>query len=174
MYSTVGSHVAHPSKAKIKTPIIWAHPAIGKSYVVEKGVYANKFMDWDVEFNARRDAWIANHSNTIQGTTEFKEAKSYYQQHWKAIPDFENFVRREWERITLKARDENKILVASPHMLLQMFPEQFNSVLTMSYDAFMKRSIARGDGGNPHGWKTDVDATINALSANPVFAGKVK
>lgn len=173
MYSTVGSHVAHPSKAKYDTPIIWAHPAIGKSYVIEKGTYANKFMDWDVEFNHRRDSWIAKHSGTVEGTPEFKQARSYYQMNWESIPEYEAFVRREWERITLKAHDENKILVASPHMLLKMFPDKFNSVLTMSYDAFTERSKDRGD-SDPHGWKTDLDATLTTLKANPVFASKVK
>lgn len=173
MYSTVGSHVTHPSKAKYKTPVIWAHPAIGKSYVIDEGTYANRFMDWDVEFNSRRDAWIASHSNTIEGTPEFKKARSYYQMNWETIPDYQAFVAREWERITLKARDENKILVASPHMLLKMFPEEFNSILTMSSDAFISRSTSRGD-SDPHGWKSDLDNTIALLSANPVFADKVK
>lgn len=173
MYSTVGSHVAHPSKAKYDTPIIWAHPAIGKSYVIENGTYANKFMDWDVEFNHRRDSWIAKHSGTVEGTPEFRQARSYYQMNWESIPEYEAFVKREWDRITLKAHDENKILVASPHMLLKMFPDKFDSVLTMSYDAFTARSKERGD-SDPHGWKTDLDATLTTLKANPVFASKVK
>jgi hypothetical protein len=78
MCSTVGSHVAHPSKAKIKTPIVWAHPAIGKTALIDNGTYADKFMDWDVEFNGRRDAWIAQHSKTKIGTKAFKKVKTKY------------------------------------------------------------------------------------------------
>lgn len=173
MSSTVGSHVAHPAKSKIKTPIIWAHPAIGKSYVVEKGTYAHRFMDWDVEFNHRRDAWIAKHSGTVIGTDAFRQQRSYYQMNWKNIPDYQEFVKQEWKRIKAKANSENKILVASPHILLEMFSDEFSSVLTMSHDAFVKRSIARGD-SDPEGWKSDLDVTINTLSANPIFARKVK
>lgn len=173
MYSTVGSHVAHPAKAKIKTPIIWAHPAIGKSYAVNQAAYSDKFMDWDVEFNRRRDAWVAKHSNTELGSNEFRKQRSYYQMNWESIPEYQEFVKREWKRITTKAKDENKILVASPHMLLRMFSDQFDSVLTMSEDTFIQRSTERGD-SDPVGWKSDLDATINALSTNPVFARKVK
>ena len=173
MSSTVGSHVAHPAKGKIKTPIIWAHPAIGKSYVIEKGTHAHRFMDWDVEFNHRRDAWIAKHSGTVIGTDAFRQQRSYYQMNWKNIPDYQEFVKQEWKRIKAKANSENKILVASPHILLEMFSDEFSSVLTMSHDAFVKRSIARGD-SDPEGWKSDLDVTINTLSANPIFARKVK
>jgi hypothetical protein len=55
LLSTVGSHVAHPAKTSNTTSIIWAHPGIGKSYVVENTRYKNRIMDWDVEFNRRRD-----------------------------------------------------------------------------------------------------------------------
>ena len=173
MYSTVGSHVAHPAKAKIKTPVIWAHPAIGKSYTIENSSMSHRFMDWDVEFNRRRDAWIAKHSGTELGTPEFKERRSYYQMNWRTIPEYQNFVKREWNRIKAKANEENKILVASPHILLEMFADEFDSVLTMSQEAFIERSTARGD-SDPMGWKSDLDATISRLSANPVFASKVK
>jgi hypothetical protein len=108
MCSTVGSHVAHPAKSKNKTAIIWAHPAIGKSYVIDQGTYSHQFMDWDVEFNSKRDVWIANHSNTEIGTDEFKKMQSYYQMNWDKIPDFIEFVEQEWKRITIKANTENK------------------------------------------------------------------
>ena len=173
MYSTVGSHVAHPAKAKIKTPVIWAHPGIGKTHLIEDGTYSHRFMDWDVEFNRRRDSWIAQHSNTEIGTPEFKEARSDYQMKWRKIPEYQNFVKREWSRIKQKANDENKILVASPHMLLELFADEFSSVLTMSKEAFITRSTQRGD-SDPSGWKHDLDITISSLMANPVFASKVK
>jgi hypothetical protein len=131
MLSTVGSHVAHPAKTKNKTSIIWAHPGIGKSYVVENTKYKNRVMDWDVEFNARRDVWIAQQTNTQIGTPEFKNAKTDYQVNWKDKPDFIEFVSKEWNRIKRKANNENKILVASPHMLLELFGKDFNKVLTL-------------------------------------------
>jgi hypothetical protein len=131
MLSTVGSHVAHPAKTKNKTSIIWAHPGIGKSYVVENTKYKHRIMDWDVEFNARRDVWIAQQTNTQIGTPEFKTAKTDYQVNWKDKPDFIEFVSKEWDRIKRKANNENKILVASPHMLLELFGQDFNKVLTL-------------------------------------------
>jgi hypothetical protein len=36
MIAGVGSHINHPGKAKYKTPIVWAHPAIGKTYALDE------------------------------------------------------------------------------------------------------------------------------------------
>jgi hypothetical protein len=100
MSSTVGSHVAHPAKSKNKTSIIWAHPAIGKTYSVENGKYKNKIIDWDVEFNRKRDEWIAKQTNTQIGTPEFKLVQNEYLINWKNHEDFIQFVKNEWERIS--------------------------------------------------------------------------
>jgi hypothetical protein len=45
-------------------------------------------MDWDVEFNHRRDAWIAQQTNTIKGTEDFRIARNEYLINWKNYPDF--------------------------------------------------------------------------------------
>ena len=129
--STVGSHVAHPAKSKNKTAIVWAHPAIGKTYSIESGNYKDKIIDWDVEFNRKRDAWIAHQTGFQIGSSEFKSARNEYLINWKNHKDFIQFVESEWKRVKALANTENKILVASPHMLLTLFSEDFNKVLTM-------------------------------------------
>ena len=176
LLSTVGSHVAHPAKTSNTTSIIWAHPGIGKSYVVENTRYKNRIMDWDVEFNRRRDQWIAKHSGVDIASPDFAKTRTYYQINWKQIPDFQAFVASEWSRVKQKANDENKILVASPHMLLELFTEDFNAVYTMQIDDFVTRDMARRSvtKENTTLWKQGIDETINALSANPVFRSKVK
>jgi hypothetical protein len=118
LLSGVGSHVAHTSKAKSKTAVIWVHPAMGKTYTVENTQYKDQIMDWDVEFNRRRDAWIARQSGTEIGTSFFKIARNEYQINWKNHEDFQEFVTKEWNRVKELANKQNKILVASPHMLL--------------------------------------------------------
>ena len=174
--STVGSHVAHPAKSKNKTAIIWAHPAIGKTYSIEQGKYKDKIVDWDVEFNRKRDAWIANQTGFQIGSPEFKSARNEYLINWKNHKDFIQFVESEWKRVKALANAENKILVASPHMLLTLFSEDFNKVLTMEQEDFVKRNVARNanDEENSIKWKQGIDATINVLSSNPVFASRVQ
>lgn len=175
MLSTVGSHVAHPAKTKNKTSIIWAHPGVGKSYVVENTKYKNRIMDWDVEFNARRDVWIAQQTNTQIGTPEFKNAKTDYQVNWKDKPDFIEFVGKEWNRIKRKANNENKILVASPHMLLELFGQDFNKVLTLGEQDFIDRNVQRGaTKKNSKLWKQGIDQTLLAYGTNPMFNSKIK
>jgi hypothetical protein len=107
---------------KISTPILWAHPAIGKTYSVENGGFADRLIDWDVEFNRKRDLWIAQHSKTLLNSDDFKSARNEYLINWANHPEYIDFVKEEWERVKQKANRENKILVASPHMLLQLFP----------------------------------------------------
>ena len=175
MYSSVGSHVAHPPKSNNKTAIIWAHPAIGKTYLINDNKYSHQFMDWDVEFNKRRDNWISQHSNIEIESDLFKSTREYYQIHWDEIPEFKKFVTKEWERIKAKANIENKILVASPHMLLQMFPSEFDSILTMSSEDFVNRNVNRGySEENSLLWKEGIDESINILQQNDLFKNKIK
>jgi hypothetical protein len=58
MIAGVGSHINHPGKAKYKTPIVWGHPGIGKTYALDNTGLGESVIDWDVEFNRRRDKWI--------------------------------------------------------------------------------------------------------------------
>lgn len=175
MIAGVGSHINHKAKASNKTDIIWAHPGIGKTYVMENSKYKDQVMDWDIEFNHRRDAWIAKQSGTEKGTPQFKNARNEYLINWKQHDDFVNFVSEEWKRVKSLANSQNKILVASPHMLLQLFPDDFNQVLTMDRDDFIQRNVARGanDAENSALWKDGIDATINTLSTNPIFGKKI-
>ncbi len=175
LLSGVGSHVAHPSKAKSKTAVIWVHPAMGKTYTVENTQYKDQIMDWDVEFNRKRDAWIAKQSGTEIGTDSFKIARNEYQINWKNHEDFQEFVTKEWNRVKDLANKQNKILVASPHMLLQLFPNDFNQVLTMSKEDFIERNVARGANSaeNSELWKIGIDNTINSLANNVDFGRKV-
>ena len=175
MIAGVGSHINHPGKAKYKTDVIWAHPGIGKTYVMENSKYKDQVMDWDVEFNHRRDAWIAQQTKTIKGTDAYKQARNEYLINWKSHPDFQKFVKNEWKRIKQLANSQNKMLVASPHMLLQLFPDDFNQVLTMDRDDFIQRNVARGanNAENSALWKDGIDATINSLATNPVYGKKI-
>lgn len=175
MIAGVGSHINHPGKAKYKTDVIWAHPGIGKTYAIENTQYKDQIMDWDVEFNHRRDAWIAKQSGTIKGTDAYKAARNEYLINWKNHPDFQKFVKSEWKRVKQLANSQNKMLVASPHMLLQLFPDDFNQILTMDRDDFIQRNVARGanDAENSALWKDGIDATINSMATNPVYGKKV-
>ena len=147
---------------KISTPILWAHPAIGKTYSVENGGFSDKLVDWDVEFNRKRDLWIAQQSKTLLNSDDFKRARNEYLINWTDHPEYIDFVKDEWERVKQKANRENKILVASPHMLLQLFPQDFTKVITMSEGDFVTRNIARNANNRENSlkWKAGIDQTI--------------
>ena len=102
---------------------------MGKSWSVENGKFKDRIIDWDVEYNAIRDQWIAEHSNTKIGTKKFNEAKYEYLVNYEKYPDYVQFLTENWERIKQIAKQENKILVASPHSLLRIL-ELYLQVMT--------------------------------------------
>ena len=163
MIAGVGSHIAHSSKSNNNTAIIWGHPAIGKTFSKKNGKYGDKYIDWDDEFNRKRDAWIAEHSGTVAGTDEFKAARNEYLINWSQHEDFKDFVKQEWKRVKNKANQQNKILLASPAMLLSLFPNDFSKVITMSDEDFIARGLARGD-SNPKAWKDGINARLQFIS----------
>ena len=109
--------------------IVFGHPGIGKTFSFEQGKYKDRFIDWDVEFNEKRDKWIEEHSNTVKGTEAYKKVRNEYLIYPEKHKDYSNFITNEWNRVKEKAKLENKILFASPHTLLKMFSEDLHALL---------------------------------------------
>ena len=148
--------------------IVYGHPAIGKTYSVEHGSHAGEFIDWDVEYNEKRDKWIEDKTNTKKGTPEYKKARNEYLIYPEKHPDYVEFLTKEWNRVKAKAKRENKILVASPHNLLKLFTEDFNYIIDLESSDFINRNIQRGgDERNSKLWKEGIDNTINNVQGIP-------
>lgn len=142
--------------------IVFGHPAIGKTYSIEHGKYKDKIIDWDVEFNKKRDRWIENHSNTTKGTPEFKKARNEYLIYPEKHEDYVKFITSEWKRVKNKAKKEGKILFASPHTLLKMFPEDFTRIINVKSEDFVNRNVKRGDKEKESIlWKEGIDNTLS-------------
>lgn len=149
--------------------IVFGHPAIGKTYSLESGKYKDKIIDWDVEFNEKRDKWIEDHSNTVKGTPEYKKARNEYLIYPENHPDYVEFIKSEWERVKNKVKKEGKILFASPHNLLKMFPQDFNRIINLKDDDFIKRNIGRGGKEKESKlWKEGINETISNTTGIPV------
>lgn len=155
------------------TDVIFGHPAIGKTYSFEKGKFKDKFIDWDVEFNSKRDKWIEQHSNTKKGTPEYKIARNEYLIYPEKHPDYIKFITDEWNRAKEEAKKQNKVLFASPHTLLKLFPQDFTKIINLSTEDFIKRNISRG--GKEHEsrlWKQSIDDTISNVRGIPMYVLK--
>ena len=167
-YQNVLNYVQSQYGVLNKSAIIWAHPAMGKSWSVENGKYKDQLIDWDVEFNKKRDAWIAEKSNTEIGSKEFNKVKKQYLtdsvKHPEKYQDFIEFYTQEWNRVKNKARLEGKILVASPHILLKLFPQDFDKIITMDDETFIQRNMERGGTEKDSiSLKQDLNATLSQL-----------
>lgn len=149
--------------------IVFGHPAIGKTYSLESGKYKDKIIDWDVEFNEKRDKWIEDHSNTVKGTPEYKKARNEYLIYPENHPDYVEFLTEEWERVKSKTKKEGKILFASPHNLLKMFPQDFDRIINLKDEDFVKRNIERGGKERESKlWKEGINETISNTTGIPV------
>lgn len=149
--------------------IIFGHPAIGKTYSLESGKYKDKLIDWDEEFNTKRDKWIEDHSNTVKGTPEYKKARNEYLIYPENHPDYVEFLTEEWERVKSKTKKEGKILFASPHNLLKMFPQDFDRIINLKDEDFVKRNIGRGGKEKESKlWKEGINETISNTTGIPV------
>ena len=149
--------------------IVFGHPAIGKTYSLESGKYKDKIIDWDVEFNEKRDKWIEDHSNTVKGTPEYKKARNEYLIYPENHPDYVEFLTEEWERVKSKTKKEGKILFASPHNLLKMFPQDFDRIINLKDEDFVKRNIERGGKERESKlWKEGINETISNSTGIPV------
>mgnify|MGYP006391740705 CR=1 FL=1 len=152
--------------------IIFGHPAIGKTTALQ-GKYKDRFIDWDVEYNEKRDRWIEEHTKTKKGTKEFKDARNKYLIYPENYPDYIEFLTREWNRVKNKAKKENKILLVSPHNLLKLFPNDFNYIIDVESSDFISRNINRGgDKTNSKLWKEGIDKTISNVNDIPKYTIK--
>lgn len=149
--------------------IVFGHPTIGKTYSLESGKYKDKIIDWDVEFNEKRDKWIEDHSNTVKGTPEYKKARNEYLIYPENHPDYVEFLTEEWERVKSKTKKEGKILFASPHNLLKMFPQDFDRIINLKDEDFVKRNIERGGKERESKlWKEGINNTILNTTNIPI------
>ena len=152
--------------------IIFGHPAIGKTTALQ-GKYKDRFIDWDVEYNEKRDRWIEEHTKTKKGTKEFKDAWNKYLIYPENYPDYIEFLTREWNRVKNKAKQENKILLVSPHNLLKLFPNDFNYIIDVESSDFISRNINRGGNKtNSKLWKEGIDKTISNVNNIPKYTIK--
>lgn len=147
LYCSVGSHTNHPVKVSYQTPIIFKNPKLGLStYFKNHPEVRHYIMDFDDEFNELRNNWIANklgieyYVDKIDDegyvytdiNPEFIKAKNKYLAEHSNDEDFQNLVRNSWERSKKRANQQNKILVCSQSVVLNMFPNDFSKALLLS------------------------------------------
>lgn len=170
MYTTVGSHINHPSKVDYDVPIVYKHPKLGLTIFLEKNPDAhNDVIDFDEFFNGIRNVFIEQKTGvtrTLEGwedehlaeydNPQWEETKNTYLREHQDDEDFRNLVTSAWNQAKKQAKEQNKILLNSSSIVLKMFPKDFTKVITMS----------AGD-ATVHGmdadWKASIDNTLRGL-----------
>ena len=75
-----------------------------------------------------------------------------------------------WKEAVEEAKATNKILVVSDMLMLREFEKDFDKVITISKDLFIKRSKLRNDyNDNTESWKNNIDKTLSLVPKEKLF-----
>lgn len=126
-----------------ESSIIWGHPAIGKTTYLETH---DDIIEWDKEVNPKRNKFIQEQidpNNELDEYT-FNKKRQEYMANFAAHPEYEQFLRNEWQKLKAKAKRQNKKIFASPLPLLRMFPQDFDLVINLNNREFLRNNTNRG------------------------------
>lgn len=153
-----------------KAQIIWGHPSLGKTTYLT--AYPNSIIDWDNEFNPIRNQFIAETlGDDSQEAKEvfLREAYNYIRGNGaynpnmvQAYEDYKQMIQNTWETTKINAAKTNKKIFASPTILLELFGDDFDLILTMDSETFRRRK--------PGG--ADQKQSIDNLLSRPDFVSK--
>ncbi len=150
---------------KSQYSIVFAHPAIGKTWSVTNGILKDKIIDWDTRFNIRRDEAIAQHEGIRLEDPNFRAVREDYLINPESHEWYMDFMSQVWKEVKAEAKRDNKILVVSPHILLKKFAKDFNVIINIDEKTFIDRNIKRkaNNRKNSKLWKEGIDNTIESL-----------
>lgn len=143
--------------------IIWGHPALGKTTYLT--AYPDSIIDWDNEFNPVRNQFIAEtlgDSSQEAKQVFLKEAYNYIRGSQEYNPNmvqayetYKQMIINTWETTKDKAAKSGKKIFASPTVLLELFGNDFDLVLTMDPATFSRRKPGGRD------WKQSIDSLLS-------------
>lgn len=147
-----------------ESKIIWGHPALGKTTYLM--AYPDSIIEWDNEFNPIRNEFIAK----VLGDSSQEAKQEFLRQAYnyvsgvgeydvsmiEAYEQYKQMIVSTWEQVKQKAAKQNKKIFASPTILLTLFENDFDLVLTTDQDTFLGRK--------PQGlaWKQSIDLLLNS------------
>ena len=137
--SLVGMHFAHPSKYKAKPIILYGYPHIGKT-TSATGQYKDTLLDFDLVFKDARDKFLINLHDTEYADQDYNAFKTQFlaevsrnsdlntaNNDNKNVAAYIRLIDKYWELAKKIAVTENKILIASPSILLKRHTSDFQA-----------------------------------------------
>lgn len=141
-----------------KPKIIFGHPGLGKTFLRETN---NDFIDVDNDYKEDHTMQkiLRNHAKNTRKKEDFIE--------------WENFITTWWNKIKNDAEKTGKQIFVSNLPILEMFPTDFDKVITMSRETFIERSKQRNDYipgiDGTEGWKDSLDAAISNIDKSKII-----
>lgn len=141
-----------------KPKIIFGHPGLGKTFLRETN---NDFIDVDNDYKEDHTMQkiLRNYAKKTRKKEDFIE--------------WENFITTWWNKIKNDAEKTGKQIFVSNLPILEMFPTDFDKVITMSRETFIERSKQRNDYipgiDGTEGWKDSLDAAISNIDKSKII-----
>jgi len=156
--------VLQPTEVKIKSTdkIIWGHPGLGKTTFREQN--PDKVLDFDVDFKPEvaKRLGLPKEKQTSKDLNEWRNDSNKR--------EFETVMREVWQEALAKAKQTGKMLVVSDMMFLKENLQDFDKIITISKENFVKRAIQRGDNAEKlESWKAKIDTIISSIEQSKVI-----
>jgi hypothetical protein len=143
--------------------IIWGHPGLGKTTFREQN--PNKVLDFDTDFKPKvaKLLGLPKDKQNSKGLNEWRNDLNE--------TAFETAMRQVWKEAVAEAKKTGKMLVVSDMMFLRENAKDFDKIITLDKETFIKRTTERGDDVTKlESWKSSIDKTIAALDQNKVIS----
>jgi hypothetical protein len=143
--------------------IIWGHPGLGKTTFREQN--PNKVLDFDTDFKPKvaKLLGLPKDKQNSKGLNEWRNDSNE--------TAFETAMRQVWKEAVAEAKKTGKMLVVSDMMFLRENAKDFDKIITLDKETFIKRTTERGDDVTKlESWKSSIDKTIAALDQNKVIS----
>ena len=136
--------------------IIFGHPGIGKTFLRET---RDDFIDVDNDYKKE---------HTEQKRLREVAKRTNRDEDFKV---WENYVKRWWTKVKQDANKSKKKILVSNLPILRMFPEDFDRVITMSFETFISRAKQRNDykQGETEDWKNSLDKEISKIPISKII-----
>lgn len=140
--------------------IIWGHPALGKTTARQE----KDFLDFDSDFKPL----VAKKLGLPEG-----QQNSIALNEWRKTGDAEQFnqaMREVWDIAKAQARQQNKMLLVSDMLFLKENSSDFDRIINIPSETFIKRAEGRGDDvASLKTWKNNINKALQGVAQNKII-----
>lgn len=158
--SEISTRIPVQTVISSKDRIIWGHPTIGKTTAKEQ----KGFLDFDTDFKplvAQKLGLPESQQNSL-GLNQWRKATGNEEA-------FNSAMREVWKLAKAEAKSKNKVLMVSDMIFLRENQSDFDKIINIPSDVFVRRAAQRGDDiTSLQNWKNKIDQTLKNVNPQKI------